>query len=151
MNPSGGLARRAWLKDQIQKVLPEAPVLWVDTGNFSDNPTASGDLKTRALLEGMVRLGYQAANVGERDISEGYDAFREKVKGLPLKLVSANVVRQDTKQPVFDPYTIVTLKGKGGRPEVRVGLIGVARFNPVFQKAGPVGANLAIVPPKEAL
>ena len=65
MNPSGGLARRAWLIEQAKKNLPEAAVLLADAGNFSDNPTAAGDAKTRALLEGMTRLGYQVANVGE--------------------------------------------------------------------------------------
>jgi hypothetical protein len=46
-------------------------MLLLDAGNFSDNPTASGDLKTRGLLNAMERLGYQVVNVGERDIRMG--------------------------------------------------------------------------------
>jgi 5'-nucleotidase len=132
-------------------VLPDAAVLLADTGNFSDNPTPAGEVKTRALLEGMVRLGYQVANVGERDLTSGYDALMERVKGLPLKLVSSNLVRSDTKEPVFPPFTVVKVPGAKGKKDVKVGVLGVVRFNPVFQKAGPVGANLVIAPPLDAL
>ena len=151
MNPSGGLARRAWLIEQAKKNLPEAAIFLADSGNFSDNPTAAGDAKTRALLEGMTRLGYQVANVGERDLTAGYDALMEKVAGLPLKLVSSNLVRQDSKEPVFAPFTVIKIPGVKGRKDVRVGVLGVVRFNPVFQKAGPTGTNVVIVPPTEAL
>ena len=132
-------------------MLPEAPILLADTGNFSDNPTPAGDAKTRALLEGMVRLGYQVANVGERDLNGGFDALQSKLQGLPLTLVSANVVRQDTKQPVFKPWVVLPMKGGKGKKDLRVGVIGLVRFNPVFQKAGPGGSNLVIQQPLEAL
>jgi 5'-nucleotidase len=135
----------------VKKTLPDAAVLLADTGNFSDNPTPSGALKTRALLEGMTRLGYQVANVGERDLTAGFDELTERVRGLPLKLVSSNLVRQDSKEPVFAPFTVVKVSGGKGRKDVRVGVLGVVRFNPVFQKAGPTGTNIVIVPPAEAL
>ena len=151
MNPSGGLARRAWLIDQVKKVLPDAAVLLADTGNFSDNPSPAGLVKTRALLEGMARLGYQVANVGERDVMAGYDELAERAKGLPLKLVSSNLVRQDTKEPAFAPYTVLKLSGGKGRKDVRVAVLGVVRFNPVFQKAGPTGTNLVIAEPQAVL
>ena len=151
MNPSGGLARRAWLIDQAKKALPDAAVLLADTGNFSDNPTPAGDMKTRALLEGMTRLGYQVANVGERDLTAGYDALMERISGLPLKLVSSNLVRQDSKEPVFTPFTVIKVSGGKGRKDIKVGVLGVVRFNPVYQKAGPTGTNIVIVPPTEAL
>ena len=75
----------------------------------------------------------------------------ERVAGLPLKLVSSNLVRQDTKEPVFAPFTVVKLPGGKGRKEVKVGVLGVVRFNPVFQKAGPTGTNIVIAPPTETL
>ncbi len=151
MNPSGGLARRAWLIEQAKKNLPDAAFLLADTGNFSDNPTPAGDMKTRALLEGMTRLGYQVANVGERDLTAGYDALMERISGLPLKLVSSNLVRQDSKEPVFTPFTVIKVSGGKGRKDIKVGVLGVVRFNPVYQKAGPTGTNIVIVPPTEAL
>ncbi len=39
----------------------------LDSGNFSDNPTAEGDFKTATLLDAMELLGYQIVNVGELD------------------------------------------------------------------------------------
>ncbi len=117
---------------------------------FSDVPTPEGDLKTRALLEGMAKLGYRAVGVGERDLFSGYDEFVRRTKGLPLKFVSTNIVRQDTRDPVFDPYVVIEAKGASGKP-VRVGVLAVVRYNPMFVKAGPGGANLAIAAPADAL
>jgi 5'-nucleotidase len=99
----------------------------------------------------MVRLGYQVVNIGERDLSQGYDALLERTEGLPLTFVSSNLVRQDTKEPVFKPYTILKLQGGKGRPPVKVGVLGVVRFNPVFQKAGPAGTNVVVTPPLDVL
>ncbi len=45
----------------------------LDSGNFSDNPTAEGDHNTTALLGAMNTLGYEVVNLGERDIRMGYD------------------------------------------------------------------------------
>ena len=109
-----------------------------------------GNEKTRSLLQAMGKLGYDAANVGERELSAGYDDFLAKTKGIGFPFVSANIVRSDTRAPVFQPYTVLSVKGAGGKP-VRVGVLGVVRFNPVFQKAGPAGANLVIAPPAEML
>ena len=41
----------------------------LDVGNLFDNPTPTGKMRTRALIEGMNDLGYAAANVGERDLA----------------------------------------------------------------------------------
>jgi 2',3'-cyclic-nucleotide 2'-phosphodiesterase (5'-nucleotidase family) len=122
-----------------------------DSGNFSDNPTPAGDVKTGALVEAMSRLGYAAVNVGERELVSGYDAFVAKTKSATYPFVSTNLVRQDTKEPVFKPYVIVEAKGKTAASKVRIGVLGVVRFNPVFQKAGPDKSNVIIAPPLEML
>lgn len=122
----------------------------LDSGNVSDRPTPEGDEKTRGLVEGMNRLGYRAANVGERDLVAGYDAFQERVRGAKFPFVSANIVRKDTGEPVFPPYEILEVERAGGKP-VRVGVIGVARYNPIFLKAGPEGTSLVVRKPEEAI
>jgi 2',3'-cyclic-nucleotide 2'-phosphodiesterase (5'-nucleotidase family) len=99
----------------------------------------------------MVRLGYQAVNVGERDLARGYDALLERTSGLPLTLVSSNIVRQDTREPAFKPYVLVNVKAGKGKKDVKVGILGALRLNPIFQKPGPAGTNLVIAPPLEAL
>jgi 2',3'-cyclic-nucleotide 2'-phosphodiesterase (5'-nucleotidase family) len=121
----------------------------LDSGNFSDNPTPAGDRKTTILLQAMDDLGYAAANVGERDLKGGYDRFRERSAEAKLTLLSANIVRADTKRPVFHPYAVVEATAREGGKTIRVGLIGVARFNPLFRKPGPEGSELEIVHPVE--
>jgi 5'-nucleotidase/UDP-sugar diphosphatase len=121
-------------------------MLMLDCGNFSDNPTEAGDIKTRGLVRAMGQLGYRAANVAERDLAMGYDEFVRRTEGAGFPFVSANFIRKDTSEPVFDPYVIVDVERDGNDP-MRVGVIGVVRFNSVFLKAGPDGSNLVIAPP----
>ncbi len=99
----------------------------------------------------MARLGYRVINVGERDLQLGYDDFENKLKGFPFEIVSSNIVKQGTQEPVFKPYVIVDVTPPGGGTPVKVGVTGVVRFNPVWQKAGPGGENLAIASPLETL
>lgn len=122
----------------------------LDSGGFSDNPTEEGLRRTRILLDGMGKLGYRVVNVSERDLALGYDEFRKTVDGTALKFVSANVVRQGTTDRVFPAYEILEVAVAKGKP-LRVGVVGVTRFSPVWQKAGPDGSNLGLAPPAEML
>ena len=150
MNPAGGLARRAWLLSQLQANYPSMPVVLLDSGNFSDNPTEAGDLRTATLLQSMKKLGYKAINVGERDLTFGYDDFMKRTEGVGLTFLSTNIVKQGTKDPVFRPYTIVEAKGTSGKP-VRIGVLGIDRYSPVWQKAGPAGTNLGMAAPADMI
>ena len=115
----------------------------MDSGNFSDNPTPSGESKTRSLVQGMERLGYQVINVGDRDLNRGYDTFKARTAGVKIPFVSSNIVRQDNGNPVFNPYTIVEAKSKSGN-KIKVGVIGASRYNPLFLKSGPGDSKLVI-------
>jgi 2',3'-cyclic-nucleotide 2'-phosphodiesterase (5'-nucleotidase family) len=150
LNPAGGLTRRAWIVNQLRANYPKTPLVLLDTGNFSDNPTGVGDLRTTTLLQAMKTLGYKAINVGERDLTLGYDDFMTRTKGLGLNFVSTNIVKQGTKDPIFAPWTIVNVKGTSGKP-VAIGVLGVDRYTPVWQKAGPEGTNLGMAPPADMI
>jgi len=151
LNPAGGLGRRAWLYDQIQSNFPGSAIVQLDVGNLSDNPTPVGELRTTALIEGMNRLGFSAANVGERDLALGYDDFHRKTGAAKFPFVSSNIVDRDTREPVFKPFVILEADVPATKDKVRVGVLGVARFNPVFLKAGPDGSHMVILPPLEAV
>jgi len=151
MNPAGGLGRRAWLYDQIQGNFPGSAIVQLDVGNLSDTPTPAGDLRTAALIEGMNRLGFSAANVGERDLALGYDDFHRRTGAAKFPFVSSNIVDRDTREPVFKPFVILETNVPATQQKVRVGVLGVARFNPVFLKAGPDGRQMVILPPLEAV
>jgi len=150
LNPAGGLTRRAWLVNQLRTNYPSTPLVLLDAGNFSDNPTEAGELRTATLLAAMERLGYKAINIGERDLTLGYDDFMKRTEGLKMAFVSTNIVKQGTKDPVFAPYTIINVKGTSGKP-VSVGVLGVDRYTPVWQKAGPAGTNLAMAAPADMI
>src|SRR5262245_58535703 len=143
VNPSGGLPRRGWVASQVRTLFPDAGIILLDAGNFADNPTSEGEAKTRALVEGMNRLGYAAANVGERGLAAGFPGFDRATEGATFPFLSANVVRKDDGKPVFAPTTVVEVARVGGKP-VRVGVIGLTRANPALQKAGPDGSMLAV-------
>lgn len=145
-NPAGGLHRRSWLLSRMNELFPDRPKLILDSGNFSDNPTALGDVKTQALVEGMNRLGYHVANVGERELKTGWEDFVARTEDAAFPLISANIVREDTGKPVLPPHHVVTLTDADGT-ERRVGVIGVARYNPVFLKTGPDDSNLVMAQP----
>lgn len=98
----------------------------------------------------MAKLGYEVVGVGERDLMLGYEDFQRRTAGIDLSFISTNVVKQGTTDPVFKPYAVVSVKGKDGKP-IRVGVLAVNRFNPVWQKAGPDGTNLAVAPPAAML
>jgi len=121
----------------------------LDSGNFSGDPTASGEIKSRALLEAMQRLGYQVVNVGERDIRMGYPDFAKRTSAFPFTYVSANIVERKTKRPIFSPHAVVEARSQDRESTVKVGVIGVVRFNPVFLKAGPEGSSIVIEHPLE--
>jgi 2',3'-cyclic-nucleotide 2'-phosphodiesterase (5'-nucleotidase family) len=148
-NPAGGLARRAWLIDKLRERSAGAPLLLVDSGNFSGSPSARGDAQTRALLSAMRTLGYRVVNVGERDVRQGYAKFAELTSGEGLTFLSSNIVRVDNQAPVFEPHTIVELPAAGGTRPYRVGIVGAARYNPIFREPGPAGTDMLFAHPTE--
>ena len=119
-----------------------------DSGNFSDNPSPQGTLKTKTLLQAMELLGYEVVNVGERDIRMGYDEFAKRTEGSKFRFISANIVRKDNQEPIFDPHAVVEAASAEG-DKLRVGVIGVVRYNSIFMKAGPEGSNMVIIDPVE--
>ena len=124
-------------------------MLLLDSGNFSDNPGAEGDVKTKALLEAMGRLGYSVVNVGDREVRLGYADFARRTQGTPFTYVSSNIVDRKSREPIFAPYTVVEAKAASGKAKVTVGVTGAVRFNPVFLKSGPNGGNMVMEQPLE--
>jgi len=150
LTPAGSLARRAWLVKEIRAQFPLSPLILLDTGNFSDNPTPEGTVRTRMLLESMAQLGTKAAGVGERELVSGFDDFEKQIHGIDMTFVSTNIVKDGTATPVFSPYTIVPVPRQDGAP-IRLGVLSVARFDPTWQKPGPQGSLLAIASPETML
>jgi 5'-nucleotidase / UDP-sugar diphosphatase len=146
LTPAGGLSRRSWLVSQIRTDFPGVPIVLLDTGNFSDNPTPGGELRTRMLLETMAKLGTKVAGIGDRELVLGYDELMKHLAGIDIKFISTNIVKDGTTEPVFAPYAVVEAPGRDGKP-IRIGVLDVVRYNPSWQKAGPDGSNLVVAMP----
>ena len=97
----------------------------------------------------MGDLGYLVVNVGERDVKQGYDTFVRRTQASDLRFVSANLVDKETQQPVFPTHALVEARSPDGKHNLRVGVIGVMRFNPVFLHPGKDGRPMAIAHPIE--
>ncbi|OLD67502.1 MAG: hypothetical protein AUI52_00340 [Acidobacteria bacterium 13_1_40CM_2_68_10] len=109
-------------------------------------------MQTDALIEGMNALGYKVANLSLRELSHGYDVFVERQKKARFEFVSANVVWQDSGEPIVAPTTVVkaTLRDGARSKTVRLGFIGLTRNDPAFLKEGPKGRRIVTVDPLSA-
>lgn len=137
-----------------RETFKDSPILWVDTGNWSETLSPDGLIKTRTLLSAMDDLGYVAANISERELTNGYEPFLELKKTAKFPLVSANMVFQADGKPIVAPYTIVTLepkKYKSLKKPLRVAIAGVTRFNPTFLKSAPPKNSVIIANPQDEL
>ena len=134
------------------KTYPASPSLWVDAGDFTGDPTEPGKMQTDALIEGMNLLGYKVANLSQRELSHGYDLFLSRQEKARFEFVSANVVWQDSGEPIVPPTTVVkvTLRDGAKVKDIRIGFIGLTRNDPAFLKEGPGGRRIVTVDPLAA-
>jgi len=115
-----GVGGMAYVSGYVQLVRQERPdVLLLDGGDVCEK----GDMlevftKGEAMYRAMSTVGYDAGAPGNHDFVYGLDQLlaNGKVGGFPL--VCANVVKTDTRGPLFDPYVEMDVDG------VRVGVIG---------------------------
>lgn len=100
------------------------------------SPLLSGLFHDEPTIEAFNELGMDVAGVGNHEFDEGWEelvrlqeggchpvdgcyADGREFEGAGFPLLAANVVDEDTGEPVLAPYTIENLRG------VRVGFIGV--------------------------
>jgi hypothetical protein len=133
---AGGLPARMTLVTQEQK--PNR--LLVDVGNLTSGGRAYELLKLDYLMRGMVTMGYDAVNLGKREVNLDRDTLLQKITAGKLPFVSCNVLNAQTQQPLTAPSLVKTFGG------LRVGITGV-----VEAESDSVGPGLRVRPPEEAL
>jgi cytochrome c554/c'-like protein len=136
----------------FQKAYPATPLLFVDAGDFTGEPTFPGRMQTDALIEGMNALGYKVVNLSRRELAHGYAELLERKKKAGFEFVSANIVWQDTAEPVVAPTHVckVTLRDGAKAREVRIGFIGLTQNDPAFLKEDPRGRRIVTADPLAA-
>ncbi|RMF07968.1 MAG: hypothetical protein D6762_06585 [Candidatus Neomarinimicrobiota bacterium] len=75
--------------------------------------------KARKMLEAYQTLGYAAVNIGQYDLAAGTKFLRELADSSAVPLVCANLVDDQTNEPLFNPYVVVEQNG------FRVGILGL--------------------------
>ena len=85
-------------------------MVWLDTGGMYVGGSPTSDLRMDATLEGFRMVGMNAALLTEREVYPGFRAFQEWLPGVPLPLVSTNILRRRTQEPLVEPYVIEELQ-----------------------------------------
>jgi hypothetical protein len=128
-------------------VFPEAPVLWVDAGNFSALGIPGAGVRNEGMIEAFNRIGYAAVMLGERELAQGYETFIELGEAAEFPFVSANIVFEGSQEPLVEPYVIVPVRHRNR--EIRVALTGLNRYNTSFLKSTRDGRNIVVSSPFE--
>jgi len=93
-------------------------VMLVDGGGFFPEEENRRDAAW-FLMDAMKTLGIDAVNVGERDLRFGRAFLVQRARKSGLPVVSANLLDNKTRRPLFSPYLV---KKVGG---VTVGVFGL--------------------------
>jgi 2',3'-cyclic-nucleotide 2'-phosphodiesterase (5'-nucleotidase family) len=78
----------------------------VDAGDFLGFGGEQDSLKSEFLVRMMDKLHYDVVTLGEREFGFGQRFLLDTFRKTKIDLVSANVVRADTKKPFVKPYVI---------------------------------------------
>lgn len=117
----GGLARRAHFIQEAKQHYPS--VIIIDTGNtqISKYRLSQTVLRKKAdyLFAILNHLGTDALNVGLHECSMGLEYIRGKEKELRFPLLSANLLSDSTKEPLFKPFVIKTVN------DLKIGIFGL--------------------------
>lgn len=115
-------------------------ILLVDTGNLLFRKPAQTETKRRdALLRGDLLIqsyndmGYDAVNVGEKDLIMGVRFLSDLTQKAKFPFVSANLQDKKTGKAGFKPYVIKEIAG------LKIGIFGLLDdvFNPALQEKEP--------------
>jgi hypothetical protein len=105
----------------LQKEKVGLPILHLDSGGFSSSKKNSNPITAEAIFASYEMMDVKAVNVAAKDLLSNGDyllANRDKFK---FPLLSANIVYEDSRMPVFEPYLLTEIAG------MKVGIIGVTQ------------------------
>lgn len=96
-----------------------AASLRVDVGDAIAGREDFDVVAYRYVLQAFADLDYDAVNVGHREARLSAAELREIRQSSPVPILSANLLDQSTREPLFEPYRIVE---EGG---FRIAIVGV--------------------------
>ncbi|MBM4035839.1 MAG: hypothetical protein FJ291_29215 [Planctomycetes bacterium] len=136
----GGVARMAsvfsaWAKDQPYRIT-------VDAGNSTLSGHPAADTINTFAWNALERLGYDVVNCGDNEATLSLEELRKFSKDRKFKIISANLVRADTRAPVFPTHHIMRRRG------YNVAFIGLLRED-ILPKH--TGKGVRLIGPADAL
>lgn len=119
----GGLPRRHTVIESIKQ--SQDGVLLLATGNVVSQAGRQDEIKYQIAISAMKQMGYQAVNIGEKDLTLGVDYLKYVQESFQAPLVCANLMKACPERsrrdgmPLFSQYQIVNIGS------LSVGIIGV--------------------------
>ncbi len=101
----------------------------------------------------MGRIGYAAVNLGDKEVLFGYDRLQQEMKKAAFPFISANMVYQDSGDPILAPMLLKTVDlapPEGKKRKLRIGIVGLARMNPGLSQQSPDGRRIVTSDPVAA-
>jgi len=111
----GGFERRHTVIESIKQ--SQDGVLLLATGNVVSQAGRQDEIKYQIAISAMKKMGYQAVNIGEKDLTLGVDYLKYVQESFQAPIVCANLISEG--KPLFSQYRIVKIGS------LSVGIIGV--------------------------
>lgn len=112
-------------------------ILLLDTGNLLFRKPLQTETKRRdallrvdLLIQSYNDTGYDAVNVGEKDLMMGFKLLSDVTQKAKFPFISANLIDKKTQKGVFKPYVIKEIAG------LKIGIFGLLDdvFNTTLQE-----------------
>ena len=117
-NGQGGYARRMGLIRQERRA--DKNLLLLDAGDFCQGTPYFNFYKGRVEIDGMNRMGYDAATLGNHEFDNGLDTLAAVLQLAKFPIVCANYDFTGTAlENIIKPYTIIR---RGG---LKIGIFGL--------------------------
>ena len=105
---------REWFQQQ------GAEVLVVDVGDFSNGTTYVSTSKGFSAIEMMNAARYDVVTLGNHEFDFGYDKLMENLTKANFTTICANVILDETGEPILPAYTIVEYPSG-----LKIGFVGI--------------------------
>ena len=125
----GGLSRKISYVNTLKNnninpiILDAGGALFAHT-QYSILNLPSVKYKAKAFLEGYEKIGCDALNIGDYDLTAGYEFLKTLEDNTVIPFISANLRVKNTGDLAFKPFVIIK------RNKLKIGIIGVTDYLP---------------------
>ena len=121
----------------------ESKVVLLEAGDAFGPDMPIERKKARLMVQAMAEMGYDAYNLGVRELSYGQTFIKDQTSKWKIPLVCANLMRAEDGKPFTTPYIIKDLRG------FKVAILGLmsSLFN--AHKYQPEDKDLLVADPVE--